>query len=169
MESKNILILLISLTLLVNFINYVDEDEHKTIKKIEALKKRLAQEKALLDKKIVSKKIDNSKLFFDSTKDNDTLLGAFQREIKAIASKSEFKITNITWGEPSTNETLNLVTIPLKLTAMSTPHYFAQFIEAIKSMDKIVKIDMITMGKSRKEISYQMYLYGYKRIVDVQK
>ncbi|MEA2027767.1 MAG: type 4a pilus biogenesis protein PilO, partial [Campylobacterota bacterium] len=71
------------------------------------------------------------------------------------------------WGEPTSNKELNLVTIPLKLSAKSTPHYFAKFLQAIKAMDKIVKIDMIHMGKSRKEISYQMYLFGYKRINSV--
>jgi|GEM_PF-1131132 len=167
MESKNILIILISFTLLVNFINYVDEDESKTIKKIQTLKVRLAKEEALLNKKITLNQIDNSKLFFDSKTDNNTILGAFQKEIKDIATKANFKITNISWGEPTTNEKLKLVTIPLKLSAKSTPHYFAKFLESIKAMDKIVKIDMITMGKSRKEISYQMYLFGYKRVKNV--
>ncbi|MBN2825428.1 MAG: type 4a pilus biogenesis protein PilO [Campylobacterales bacterium] len=169
MSNKNILILLISLTLFINFINYIDEDESKTLKKIEALKKRIAQEKALLGEKVSLDTKDSTKLFFDSTQDNNRLLGAFQNEIKAIADRSGFKINNITWGEPTVNEKLKLVTIPLKLSAITTPHYFAEFLNALKAMDKIVKIDMITMGKSRKEISYQMYLFGYKRIPNAQK
>jgi len=164
MESKNILILLISMTLLINFINYVDHDEDKTIKKIDTIKQRIAKEEALLKQKTSIDKLDHSKLFFDSKKDNNTLLGEFQKLIKTIAKESDFKITNITWGEPTHNEELSLTTIPLKLVAKSTPHHFEQFAKAIKTQKKIIKIDMITMGKSRKEISYQMYLFAYKKV-----
>jgi hypothetical protein len=168
MESKNMLIALVVLTVLVNFVNYIDKDESKTIQKIDVLKKRLADEKLLLQSKTTQGVIDNRKFFFDSKEDNNRLLGAFQNEINAMALKSGFKITNTTWGEPTTNETLKLTTIPLKLNATSTPHYFAQFLKAIQSMDKIVKVDTLTMSKSHNEMSYQLYLYGYKRVASDQ-
>ncbi len=163
------LIVLIVLTLLVNFVNYIDEDDAKMIQKIDVLKKRLADEKALLKSKTTQGRIDNRKFFFDSKEDNNRLLGAFQNEINAMALKSGFKINDTTWGEPTTNETLKLTTIPLKLNATSTPHYFAKFLEAIQSMDKLIKVDTLTMNKNRDEMSYQMYLYGYKRVNSDQK
>ncbi len=158
------LIALVVLTVFVNFVNYIDEDESKTIHKIDVLKKRLADEKTLFKNKTLQGAINSPTLFFDSKQDNNRLLGAFQNEINALALKSGFKITNITWGEPTTNEALKLTTIPLKLNATSTPHYFAKFLEAIQSMDKIVKVDTLTMSKSRNEMNYQLYLYGYKRV-----
>lgn len=164
MESKNILILLVSMTLLVNFINHIDHDEAKTIKKIHTIKKRIAKEQNLLNEKVAVNKIEQKGLFFDSQKDNNAILGEFQKLIKNLAKESDFKITNISWGEPLENEKLSLVTIPLKLIANSTPYSFAQFAKKVQSQQKMIKIDMITLRKNRKEISFQMYLYGYKRV-----
>jgi len=169
MESKNILILLISFTLLINFINYIDKDETKTLKKIEALKKRLAKEQQLLSNQKRLKPINNIPLFFDAKANNNALLGVFQKEVKAIAQKAEFKITNITWGEAILNTPLNLVTIPLRVSAKSTPRNFAKFLQALREMERIVKMDMIRISKSRKEINYQFYLFGYKRVDNVEK
>jgi len=165
MNSKNILILLVAFTILVNFINYVDVDESKYIKKIELLTKRVAKEKALLGKQVKILDINSSNnLFFDSRKDNNILLGKFQKMVKDIAKKSNFKITNISWGTPTINEKLNIFILPLKIDAMSNPHSFAKFTKDIMKIDKIIKLDMLTIRKNRKELSYRMYLFAYKRV-----
>jgi hypothetical protein len=164
MESKNILILLISLTILVNFFNYVDHDEHKSAKKIRAIETRIAKEESLLKNQKDIVHITHNSLFFDANKSDNALLGEFQKLIQTLAKDSGFKVKNVSWGEPTTNEKLKLVIIPIKLSAKSTPHYFEKFAAAIKAQKKIIKIDMLTMNKSRKEISYQMYLFGYKRL-----
>ncbi len=167
MDSKNILILLVAFTLLVNFINYVDRDESKYIKKIELLTKRVAKEKALLGKRVKILDINSSNnLFFDTKKDNNILLGEFQKMVKKIAKKSDFKITNISWGTPTLNEKLNIFILPLKIDAMSTPHSFAKFTKSIINIGKIVKLDMLTIRKSRKLLSYRMYLFAYKKVLN---
>ncbi|SHO80689.1 hypothetical protein MNB_SV-15-292 [hydrothermal vent metagenome] len=165
MDSKKVLILLVVFTILVNFINYVDVDESKYIKKIELLTKRVAKEKALLGKQIKVLDINkSSQLFFDAKVDNNILLGKFQKMIKDIAKKSNFKITHTSWGTPTLNKKLNIFILPIKIDATSTPHNFAKFSEYIINMDKIVKLDMLSIRKSRKKLSYRMYLFAYKRV-----
>ena len=165
MDSKKILILLVVFTILINFINYVDEDESKYIKKIELISKRIAKEKALLGKEIEILDINkSSNLFFNSKTDNNILLGKFQKMIKDIAKKSDFKITHTSWGTPTLNKKLNIFVLPIKIDATSTPHNFAKFSQDIIKMDKIVKLDMLSIRKSRKELSYRMYLFAYKRV-----
>ncbi len=165
MKQTNILLLLISFTLLVNFNNYIDSDETKDIKKIKAITKRIESEKQLLEEKknfIELKK--NLSIFFDSSKDNSILLGLFQKNVKQMAKESEFKISNISWGEPTVNKKLNLVILPLKVVAKSTPYAFGLFSKKLLDYKKLIKIDMISLRKNRKEIGYNMYLFAYKKL-----
>lgn len=165
MKQSNILILLVIFTLLVNFNNYIDIDETKDIKKIKALTKRIESEKILLEKKksFIELKKDLS-IFFNSSKDNSSILGEFQKSVKQMAKKSEFKISNISWGEPTVNQKLNLVILPLKVVAKSTPHTFSIFSKKLLNYKRIIKIDMISLRKNRKEVSYNMYLFTYKKL-----
>jgi len=75
-----------------------------------------------------------------------------------------FKISNISWGEPTVNKKLNLVILPLKVVAKSNPHAFGLFSKKLLDYKKLIKIDMISLRKNRKEIGYNMYLFAYKKL-----
>jgi len=165
MKQINILLLLVSLTLLVNFNNYIDKDETKDIRKIKAITKRIASEKRILKEKknfIEAKK--NLSIFFSSKIDNNLALGEFQKDIKKMAKKAEFKISNISWGEPTVDKKLNLVQLPLKIVANSTPHAFSIFTKQILEYKKMIKIDMVSLRKNRKNLAYSLYLFTYKKL-----
>ena len=153
------------MTILVNFNNYVDIDESKYIRKIKAISKRIASEKRVSEEKKHFKRVKKrTSIFFSFDIDNNLALGEFQKDIKKMAKESKFKISTVSWGEPTIDKSLNLVQLPLKVGANSTPHAFALFIQKLLSYKKIIKIDMITIRKNRKDVAYNMYLFTYKKL-----
>jgi len=167
MDTKKILILLISFVVLVNYVNYIMPDRNELADQIVLLKNKIDREKRLNDMKLVDQNltIPEAKLFFSAKRYSySKAMGEFQ-QIITDAIKGNCHMRNIKWAQvPSDNgfyERLSLNTV-----LECKPKKFFLFVNRLRDQGKLITFDNLLIGAVPKKdiliVSFQSHGFRMK-------
>jgi len=167
MNTKKILLLLISLVILVNYDNYMLPDRSELARKITLLQNKIAREKRLNAMKILPEdlNIEAKSLFFDAkTTSYSKAMGELQHIVSDAASNL-CNVRNIKWAQMAANEEA-YEKLSLDVSLECTPGNFLRFINRLRSKNKLVTIHNLLLGpvpkKSTLIVSFQLHGYRIK-------
>lgn len=168
MNQTKLLVLLTSLVLLINYVNYFKIDTHKVIKKIDFVENRILKEEALAKQYAQKIKDTNSSdeyktYMYDAKQTNySQAMGKFQKHITA-ALKGQCTSKNIQWSHSAkTDLWYERLAISTKLECR--PSDFLIFIKKLRDTDKLITIERFKAYRDRRRaiVHFDLNLVAYR-------
>ena len=147
----------------------VYERQNETVDRIKVLQQAVAKKRALVgnETKIdtVLQEMESSledilKYYYQSFSDTQALQLTLQKEIEALASSQDVKITRTDWLHPSEGQ---VVQVPIKIACEAEPQKIMEFLSAIENADRFFSVDrlkIISRGRSS-TIKAEIDVSGY--------
>ncbi len=152
MQSKNILLFVATLTLLVNYNNYLLPNRDKIDNTITLLEHKIKKEQAILQRKIDPSQLHNKYqgVFFEaSSYSYSQAMGELQNMINKSA-KNECSVEQIQWAQvPQTTQWYQPLKINLSLKC--SPEGVFHFINNLYKYKKLIYFDYFKMFKPRRD------------------
>jgi len=170
MNQTKLLVLLISLVLLINYVNYFKIDTHKIIKKIDFVEYRILKEEALTKQFAKKREIKDTNSFdeyktymYDAKQTNySQAMGKFQKHITA-ALKGQCSSKNMQWSHSAkTDLWYERLAISTKLECR--PSEFLNFVKKLRDTDKLITIERFKAYRDRKRavVHFDLNLIAYR-------
>lgn len=152
MNQKKIIILLLAITIYINYKNYIEEDTQKIKNKIMYIKKRIMKEKQLSNTK--QKKVilhDYQDLMYNGNNISySEAMGKFQQIIEKTA-KPACKILSIKWTDKQNIEENWYQSLNINLSLQCTPKAFIEFNNNLKKSKYLITLKQLHIIRERKE------------------
>jgi len=165
MRSHKALLLVVSVLLLVNYINYFLPDRDAISNKIFLLEEKIAKEHMLKDMNITEEKLklQINDLFFDGDKLNYSMAMNTLQQIVNDASKDNCKIDNIYWQQSAGSKEW-YETLQLDLFLECSPKGLFMFFNSLREERKLLKIEALKVAKANKRpiLKVQMKVKAYR-------
>ena len=159
MNNYKLLLLLLSVVIFVNYVNYMVPDRDKLHKKIELLSYKIDKEKRLDSIKTDTKKLQLplATLFYDGKKFNySQAMGDFQESITK-AAKANCSIKRLKWAQvPLSTKWYDVLKIDTSLEC--TPKNMFLFMNKLRKNRKIYNIKNFTIYKMRNKPMLQLHM-----------
>ena len=163
MKNPKILVLLVSLVVFINYINYMVPDRAKLYQKITLLHQKIKKDEKLNNEKIDIKtlKLDYDKLFFDTTSSYSQAMGKFQEMITKSA-KGSCKVSRLKWAQvPISSKWYDILRIDLSLEC--SPKSTFKFINNLRSNDKIFYLETLKVYNVKGKLRVNLQLITYRK------
>ena len=165
MKSYKILVLLVSLVVLINYINYFLPDRKKLHNEIVLLQKKIQKEQKLNTKniKLESLKIKEKELFFSKNLSYSQAMGKMQKMIKKSAKNSGCKVLHLKWAQiPASSSWYERLKMNLSLECKPKASFV--FINDLRGNHKLFYIETFKIFKKRKKdfLQINMQIVGYR-------
>jgi len=175
--NKKLLFLLITLTLFVNYVNYLKKDNQKLINKNTLLKEKIEKEvrlsKWLLTHKIKTNIKKYNDMFFSDKLSYSLAMGKMQEIIKNAITKDS-KIIRLNWGSSIKTDKF-YQPLEMSIAMKITQGNFNKFINNLQSNKKIFKVENLKIAtnnskfnQDRDKLNIYMKIIAYK-LQKVQK
>lgn len=169
--AKYFLYLLLSFLILINGLNYFEDEIKNTLKKDKLLKHKLAKKRlyeehskevlSLLDskKKILS---DNRKVFFDKDKKETMIYSKIQSFLQSVANKIDAKIIKLDTGTVVDERDYRKYLISLKIELI--PEDISIFFKELSLSNEYYMIDSLYLARlpRKGKLMLQLTLVGYQ-------
>ena len=173
-QNTKLLILLIALTLGINYYNYANQENDKLASNIKMLENRILKEVSLAEL-ISHKEKDLStpkyeEMLYPQNLKPTQALGKMQTFIEATAKESGVKLSSINWGEPYVLPKMPLRVLPIRFSAMGKPFRLRRFALMLRKHPKIVKSESISLviKKKQETLSVRMQLQMFQKVSDAK-
>jgi len=164
LNLKKVLVLLVLALLLVNYINYFQQDRNKLFQQINLLEKKIKKEKRLnqTDINITSLAIDRLDYFFDQNTTYSQSMGDMQ-EMITKASEGVCEVSSIKWAQVSIAVDWYRY-LKFDISLICKPSDIVKFANNIKQLDKLIIFKDINIRKISKKQSllFSAKLIGFK-------
>ena len=165
MNNYKLLLLLFSVVIFVNYINYMMPDRAKLHKKVELLSYKIDKENRLGSAKpdIKQLQLPFKRLFYDAKKFNySQAMGDFQEQITK-AAKDNCTIKHLKWAQIPLNKKWYDV-LKIDTTLECTPKNVFLFINKLRKNNKVYNIHNFSIYKtaSKTELMLRMQLISYR-------
>ena len=156
MNSKKIIVLLLALTVYVNYVMHFKKDVLKIEKQITMIEKRTLKEETLSKEKEKYKEINSTKdytyLFYDGKKlSYSEAMGAFQQDIQSSAKEANCTIVNTRWLDMPMNKERWYDMLSLKISLSCTPVQFMNFQNHSRKKSKLFVFNQLNFFKERRK------------------
>ena len=156
MNSKKIVVLLLALTVYVNYVMHFKKDIVKIEKQIVTIEKRTLKEEILSKEKEKYKDINSTKdytyLFYDGKKlSYSEAMGAFQQDIQSSAKGASCTIVNTRWLDMPMNKERWYDLLSLKISLSCTPVQFMKFQNQSRKKSKLFVFNQLNFYKDRRK------------------
>jgi len=163
MDYKKLLVLLMVLTLYVNYNNYLKKDTKKLFNQITYIKSKIEKEKQFNKDVSVEKNfsIDQNSsyisLFYNGAKFSySQSMGEMQDDIEKSLPK-HCKILNIQWRQTASSKDQWYDTLRFNLTLFcKTPNKFISFQNSLKERKKLFNYEIIRLSRSKKSRRFRI-------------
>lgn len=110
----------------------------------------------------------NRTLFMDPTLPDALVFASLQQSIRDDVNASGIEMTNLSWGEPSTNDDSPYTLLPLTLAFKGSPKNCTDFFTLLRRHGKLLYIENLSVVQYMNSLSVVADLYTY-RINDLKK
>lgn len=154
MDTKKILILLIALTIYINYENYIKEDTDKLYRQINSLENKIKKEEDLITNRSkyadITKGIKLEDEFFEGKKlTYSKAMGELQNSINDSA-KTFCKVKKIKWAQISRSENWYEY-LRMDVSIECKADEFMKFVNELRERKKLIKINALKIQKDKKE------------------
>lgn len=155
MNHKKILVLLLTVTIYINYINYIKKDSNKLQSQISNIENRTLKEEKLFKQKDSFKDINSTKeysfLFYDGAKFSySQAMGEFQKNMES-SIKGNGTIENIQWQDMPMNKDKWYDTLSLRISFNCTAEEFIRFQNNNRKISKLFHFTQLRIVKMKRK------------------
>ena len=175
--SKRPLVLLLAILIFSLYARPAREAVEKLKDELIFINAKIKREQSILERKkdflkVIQKQQQraevNEKKMFASVVNDSIALGEIQSHIKKIALDIGMDFVSSNWGEPLKKH--KYIKLPISFMLRGYPDEVNEFFKKLSSLEKIFKIERITIGKYKKEkLVLNFSLSGFKMMAEEQK
>lgn len=173
MNSKHLLILLVTIFIYVNIYEPLVTQNKKNSSKLRTYKERLLLEKNFINhKKELEKYIYNSKvtlnqnenILYKANLQDSIIFNKMQSKVKTIVNKNNAKLLNILWGEPYNSKEALYINMPFTFILEIEPKKLYNLFHDLFKYSQSMTIKQIFITKKKNNLLVNMQIYLHKDI-----
>lgn len=169
--STNFLLFFASLLIYFSLAQDIQKENQKLATKKTLIEQKILKETNLeaLEEQLASLKAQdklsqdaNNALFFDKETHVSFIFADLQQMVREKASKSGISVTNLSWGEASSNEETEYVHIPIALAFKGSLQQCVDFLSQLYSYDKLIYSKNFSVVQQKGLLSVGIDFYAYQ-------
>ncbi|MBN2895214.1 MAG: hypothetical protein JXK05_04905 [Campylobacterales bacterium] len=169
---KQMLFLLVALTLAINYYTHLDSSDAKLYRQVAMLSKRITVETALQsqiaqESNQTRPQPDQAHLLPAALAPNSAL-AVMQRHIETAAAAASLTPSNMRWGESFVLGDLQVRALPIELALSCTPLQWSRFVEALMKEPVTFATTQLSLSadKRTEKLSIKLQLHAFQKVED---
>ncbi|HIP37552.1 MAG TPA: hypothetical protein EYG85_11940 [Crocinitomix sp.] len=170
-NNKNILLLLVTIFVYVNFFTPMMETNSNNLSKLQLYRAKLKVEKNFLENNISLEKYigasqeilkQNGQFLYSAKTQKAIVFNQFQLRIKKEVKRLDGKVVNLIWGEPYSQDNLSYISMPFTIIVELHPNDVPKFLNTLFSVKEVIVIKQLHFVKKSKTSLLNMQIIFYK-------
>lgn len=170
MNQTKLLVLLIVSVLLVNYVNYMQIDKAKMLKRVETIDKRIQNERFIArmyreNPEGLMQNDDNiSRYFYAEQTDPSLAMAAAGQRLKELVKRHDLQLDKLTWGEPYRIADAWYTVLPFSLRFSGYPADFVRFYDDLLTTGELLHVTTFSAKRDnkRKIVDFELGVAAYK-------